>query len=60
MEVFGFALPTNWIEPILLGLQVLMILLAGYLAQRLIGRFITRLGERYPLPPELLMPVRGG
>ncbi|MBD8492313.1 mechanosensitive ion channel family protein [Pseudomonas syringae] len=60
MEVFGFALPTHWIEPILLGLQVLMILLAGYLAQRLIGRFITRLGERYPLPPELLMPVRGG
>ncbi|GAB7528673.1 mechanosensitive ion channel family protein [Pseudomonas sp. 3A(2025)] len=60
MEVFGFALPTHWVEPILLGLQVLLILLVGYLAQRVVGRFITRLGERYPLPPELLMPVRGG
>lgn len=59
MEVFGLVLASHWVEPILLGLQVLLILLVGYLAQRL-GRFITRLGERYPLPPELLMPVRGG
>ena len=28
--------------------------------QRVIGRFLTGLGERYPLPPELLVPVRGG
>lgn len=60
MEVFGLVLASHWVEPILLGLQVLLILLVGYLAQRLVGRFITRLGERYPLPPELLMPVRGG
>lgn len=60
MEFFGFTLPAQWVEPVWLGLQVLLILLAGYMAQRLVGRFLTNLGERYPLPPELLMPVRGG
>ena len=59
MEVFGFLVAPHWIEPILLGLQILLILLAGYVLQRLVGRFLTRLGERYPLPPELLVPVRG-
>jgi small-conductance mechanosensitive channel len=34
--------------------------LAGYIAQRVVGRFLTGLGERYPLPPELLLPLRGG
>jgi small-conductance mechanosensitive channel len=48
------------VEPIWLGLQILLILIAGYVAQRLVGRFFTRLGERYPLPPELLLPLRGG
>jgi small-conductance mechanosensitive channel len=59
MEVFGFLVAPHWVEPILLGLQILLILLAGYVLQRLVGRFLTRLGERYPLPPELLVPVRG-
>lgn len=52
--------PPHWVEPIWVGLQILLILVAGYIAQRLVGRFLTRLGERYPLPPELLMPLRGG
>jgi small-conductance mechanosensitive channel len=60
MEFFGVNLPAHWIEPIWLGLQILLILLAGYLAQRLVARFLNNLGERYPLPPELLIPVRGG
>ncbi|MCO8162569.1 mechanosensitive ion channel family protein [Pseudomonas sp. 21LCFQ010] len=60
MDVLGVTLAAHWIEPIWLGVQVLLILLAGYLIQRVVGRFLTRLGERYPLPPELLMPVRGG
>ena len=59
MEVFGLPVAPHWIEPILLGVQILLILLAGYLLQRVVGRFLTRLGERYPLPPELLVPVRG-
>ena len=60
MEALGLPVPPAWVEPILLGVQILLILLAGYVAQRLVGRFLTRLGERYPLPPELLMPLRGG
>ncbi|KQQ53723.1 hypothetical protein ASF84_18115 [Pseudomonas sp. Leaf127] len=59
MDVFGLPLAAHWVEPIWLGLQILLILLVGYLTQRVVGRFLTRLGERYPLPPELLMPVRG-
>lgn len=60
MEFFGVTLPAQWVEPVWLGLQILLILLGGYMAQRLVARFLTNLGERYPLPPELLMPVRGG
>ena len=60
MEALGLPVPPAWVEPILLGVQILLILLAGYVAQRLVGRFLARLGERYPLPPELLMPLRGG
>ncbi len=60
MESFGSLVPPHWVEPIWLGLQILLILVAGYMAQRLVGRFLTRLGERYPLPPELLLPLRGG
>lgn len=59
MEIFGVTLPAQWVEPVWLGVQILLILLVGYMAQRLVGRFLTRLGERYPLPPELLVPVRG-
>lgn len=60
MDAFGLLVPPHWVEPIWLGLQILLILAAGYVAQRLVGRFLTRLGERYPLPPELLLPLRGG
>ncbi|MFK7702238.1 mechanosensitive ion channel family protein [Pseudomonas caspiana] len=60
MDAFGSLVPPHWVEPIWLGLQILLILVAGYMAQRLVGRFLTRLGERYPLPPELLLPLRGG
>ncbi|WP_085983472.1 MULTISPECIES: mechanosensitive ion channel family protein [Pseudomonadaceae] len=40
--------------------QVLLILILAWIAQRILTRGITRLGQRYPqLPPELLMPLRG-
>lgn len=57
----GFTLPVPpvWIEPIWFTLQILLILLAGYLAQRFVARCLTRLGERYAFPPQLLMPLRG-
>jgi small-conductance mechanosensitive channel len=53
-------LADRWGGPLGLGLQVLLILLVAYLLQRLIGRALTRLDERYRLPPELLLPLRGG
>jgi small-conductance mechanosensitive channel len=60
MESLALPVPAYWVEPILLGLQIFLILLAGYVSQRLVGRFLTRLGERYPFPPELLVLLRGG
>ena len=60
MEAFKLPLPAMWVEPIWLGVQILLILLAGYFAQRVVARFLTRLGEKYPFPPQLLMPLRGG
>jgi small-conductance mechanosensitive channel len=60
MEAFKLPLPAVWIEPIWLFVQILLILLAGYVAQRCVAKCLTRLGERYPLPTQLLMPLRGG
>lgn len=60
MEALQLPLPAQWIEPMWVGVQILLILLAGYLAQRFVAKGLTRLGERYPFPPQLLMPLRGG
>ncbi|MCF5584099.1 mechanosensitive ion channel family protein, partial [Pseudomonas syringae] len=60
MEMLGLSISAYWLEPLLIGMQILLILLAGYVLQRIVGGFLTGLGERYPLPPELLVPVRGG
>ena len=53
-------LSQEWRDQLLFGLQVLLILLVAYILQRLVVRGLTRLGSRYPLPPELLLPLRGG
>jgi|TARA_Y100000782_G_scaffold113062_1_gene144794 small-conductance mechanosensitive channel len=50
----------RWSDQLLLGLQILLILLVAYILQRLVVRGLSRLGSRYPLPPELLLPLRGG
>ena len=60
MEALQLPVPVQWIEPIWIGVRILLILLAGYLAQRFVAKGLTRLGERYPFPPQLLMPLRGG
>jgi len=60
MESMQGLLPVEWIGPFWMGLQILLILVAAYLLQRLVARCLTRLSERYPLPPELMMPLRGG
>ncbi|HJR31002.1 MAG TPA: mechanosensitive ion channel family protein [Pseudomonas sp.] len=60
MEAFKLPLPAMWVDPIWLVVQILLILLAGYIAQRVVAKCLTRLGERYPFPPQFLMPLRGG
>lgn len=60
MEALQLPLPAQWIEPIWISVQILLILLAGYFAQRFVAKGLTRLGERYPFPPQLLMPLRSG
>ena len=54
------AVISDWREPLILAGQVLLILLLAWAVQRLVGRGITRLGERYAaLPTELWLPLRG-
>ncbi|WP_120994322.1 mechanosensitive ion channel family protein [Stutzerimonas urumqiensis] len=53
-------LADEWGAQLLLLGQVVLILVVAYVLQRLTTRAITGLSERYPLPPELLLPVRGG
>lgn len=53
-------LAQQWRGPLLLALQVILILLAAFVLQRLVVRGFRRLASRYPLPPELLLPLRGG
>ncbi|WP_278929546.1 mechanosensitive ion channel family protein [Pseudomonas qingdaonensis] len=60
MESMQGLLPVEWIGPFWMGLQILLILVAAYLLQRLVARCLARLSERYPLPPELMVPLRGG
>ena len=60
MEALHLPVPAELIAPLWIGVQILLILLAGYFSQRVVARFLTRLGERYPFPPQLMMPLRGG
>lgn len=60
MEELRSLLPGQWMDAFWLGLQILLILIAAFILQRVIARGLSRLGNRYPLPPELLVPVRGG
>ena len=60
MESLNLPVPAELIAPLWIGVQILLILLAGYFLQRVVARFLTRLGERYPLPSQLLLPLRGG
>ncbi len=53
-------LTQTWSGPLVVAMQILLILLVAWLLQRLVRRTVTRIGERYPVPPELLLPLRGG
>jgi len=49
----------EWFGILVPGLQIVLILVLAWALQRLLRRFIVRIGERYRLPMELLMPLRG-
>ena len=53
-------LTQTWSGPLVVAMQILLILLVAWLLQRMVRRTVTRIGERYPVPPELLLPLRGG
>lgn len=45
MEALQLPLPAQWIEPLWVGVQILLILLAGYFAQRFVAKCLKRLGN---------------
>jgi small-conductance mechanosensitive channel len=49
----------EWFGILVPGLQILLILFLAWLVQRRLRRFIWRIGERYRLPMEVLIPLRG-
>ncbi|SFI47237.1 Mechanosensitive ion channel [Pseudomonas argentinensis] len=59
-DVIDLAWLAAWSQPLMRTGQVILILALAWLAQRILTRGITRLGQRYPqLPAELLVPLRG-
>ena len=49
----------DWLEVIVPGIQILLILLAAWLTQYLLRRVVNRISDRYHLPMELTMPLKG-
>ena len=49
----------EWLEVIVPGLQILLILVMAMLLQYLLRRFVSRINQRYQLPRELLVPLKG-
>ena len=49
----------DWLEIIVPGVQIALILLAAWLLQNLLGRLLTRAGRHYQIPLELQMPIHG-
>ena len=47
-----------WIETITLGAQIVGIVLGAWLLSLLMRRLVRRIGQRYSLPPELLIGAR--
>ena len=49
----------DWLEIIVPGLQILLILLAAWLLQRVLRRIVRRASVHYQVPDELLVPMNG-
>lgn len=49
----------EWLEVIVPGAQILLILFAAWLLQRTLRRLVRRASAHYQLPDELLVPING-
>ncbi|MCL4769230.1 MAG: mechanosensitive ion channel family protein [Burkholderiaceae bacterium] len=49
----------DWLEIIVPGGQIALILVAAWLLQNLLGRLLTRAGRHYQIPLELQIPIHG-
>ena len=49
----------DWLDIIVPGLQILLILVAAMLLQHFVRRLVKRAGQHYQLPRELLVPLNG-
>lgn len=49
----------DWLEVIVPGAQILLILFVAWLLQRTLRRLVRRASVRYQLPDELLVPING-
>ena len=49
----------DWLEILIPGVQIFLIIFVAWLINWLIKRIILRAGKAYDLPHELLMPLRG-
>ncbi len=49
----------DWLDIIIPGLQILLILVVAMLLQYLLRRLIKRVGNHYALPRELMVPLNG-
>lgn len=49
----------DWLEVIVPGLQILLIIFVAWLLQRLLRRLVARAAAHYQLPDELLVPIKG-
>ena len=49
----------DWLEIIIPGVQIFLILLGAWLLQYMLRRLVNRLDRHYQLPPELTMTLKG-
>lgn len=49
----------DWLEIIIPGMQILLILFAAWLLQRVLRRIVRRASSHYQLPDELVVPMNG-
>lgn len=62
MQVLTDRLPSwvqDWLEVIVPGVQILLIVLVAWLLQRTLRRLVRRASAHYQLPDELLVPING-